>query len=373
MLLLIGQPRLPQPVALTWLDQSGYRAPTSPLCAPVLEPLGAVVAAVQPFAFHATRGSIPGGRSWADCAASRIASTRRAGRCGSSPPLARGPGCRRGCPRARRRLPERATRLRVVLAEDHYLVREGTRRLLEDSGEVEVAAAVGTPAELHAAVAAAGPDVVITDIRMPPSHHMEGIVAAHRLRAQDPGLGVVVLSGHADEAYAFELLRDGTDGLAYLLKDRIGDVEQLCRAVREVARGPVGARLAGRGRAGRPHHSSPLAELTPRELHVVREVAEGRTNAGLAAALFLSESTVEKHVNAIFAKLGLSGARGDAPPRRGRPGLPARHARRPGRDPALTIVTGDGGGSPDPPILAASRHRGRSPEPIGRKPRWPTT
>lgn len=199
--------------------------------------------------------------------------------------------------------------LRVVLAEDHYLVREGTRRLLEDSGEVSVVGTAGDPDELYAAVAAEAPDVVITDIRMPPTHHMEGIEAAHRLRAERPGLGIVVLSGHADEAYAFELLRDGTDGLAYLLKERVGDVEQLCRAVREVAAGRsvldarvVEVLVSRRARAA----ASPLADLTPRELQVLSEMAEGRTNAGLAGILHLSESTVEKHVNAIFAKLGLS-------------------------------------------------------------------
>ena len=140
---------------------------------------------------------------------------------------------------------------------------------------------------------------------------MEGIVAAHaRCARSTRGSASSCCPRHADEAYAFELLRDGTDGLAYLLKDRIGDVEQLCRAVREVAEGRsvldsrvVDALVGRRARDA----ASPLSDLTPRELEVLREMAEGRTNAGLAAALFLSESTVEKHVNAIFAKLGLSG------------------------------------------------------------------
>src|SRR5689334_17184080 len=114
-------------------------------------------------------------------------------------------------------------RLRVVIAEDHYLVREGTRQLLEAGGEVEVVAAVGDPTTLLTAVADLHPDAVLTDIRMPPSHHMEGIEAAHRIRAEYPTTGVVVLSQHADEAYAFSLLQHGTAGLGYLLKERVLD------------------------------------------------------------------------------------------------------------------------------------------------------
>ena len=130
-----------------------------------------------------------------------------------------------------------ADRLRVILAEDNYLVREGTRRLLEDSGEIDVVAAVGNAEELRDAVRRFAPQAVLTDIRMPPGHHMEGIEAAHAIRRDHPGIGVVVLSQHTDEVYAFALLRDGTSGLAYLLKDRLGDVEDLIRALREVARG----------------------------------------------------------------------------------------------------------------------------------------
>src|SRR3979411_2272234 len=127
--------------------------------------------------------------------------------------------------------------LRVVIAEDNYLVREGTRRLLEDSGEVEVVAAVGAPDELLEAVDRLLPNAVLTDIRMPPDHDMEGIQAAHQIRARHPQIGVVVLSQHADEAYAFQLLKDGTAGLAYLLKERIGDLDQLLRALRETIAG----------------------------------------------------------------------------------------------------------------------------------------
>ena len=198
-------------------------------------------------------------------------------------------------------------RLRVVIAEDHYLVREGTRRLLEDSGEVEVLAAVGNAEELLDAVDRLHPQAVMTDIRMPPGHDMEGIEAAHRIRAQHPEVGVVVLSQYADEGYAFELLRDGTAGLAYLLKERVGDVDELLRSLRETVAGRsvidpivVEALLRRRGRA------LPLAELTPRETDVLREMAQGKTNAAIAASLSVSESAVEKYANAIFSKLGLS-------------------------------------------------------------------
>jgi len=198
--------------------------------------------------------------------------------------------------------------LKVVIAEDNYLVREGTRRLLEDSGGVRVIAAVGTAEELLDAVARLRPDVVITDIRMPPGHRMEGIEAAHTIRKAHPGVGVVVLSQHADEAYAFELLKFGTEGLAYLLKDRIGDVDEVLRAVTEVRAGRsviepkvVEALVARRARLD----GSPVARLTPRELEVLQQMAEGKANPGIAKSLFLSESAVEKHINAIFSKLGL--------------------------------------------------------------------
>ncbi len=184
-----------------------------------------------------------------------------------------------------------ADQLRVVLAEDNYLVREGTRRLLEDSGEIDVVAAVGNAEELRDAVSRSAPQAVLTDIRMPPGHHMEGIEAAHAIRRDHPGTGVVVLSQHTDEVYAFALLRDGTGGLAYLLKDRLGDVEDLIRALREVARGGsvidpvvVEGLVGRRTRAAR----SPLAALTTRELDVLREMAQGKTNAGIEQALHLS-------------------------------------------------------------------------------------
>ncbi len=168
-------------------------------------------------------------------------------------------------------------RLRVVIAEDHYLVREGTRALLEDSGQVEVAAAVGTLTELLDAVRRLRPAAVLTDIRMPPAHHMEGIEAAHVIRRDYPGTGVVVFSQHTDEAYATELFRDGTAGLAYLVKDRLGELEDLVRALHAVTTGEsmidpmvVDALVSRRRRLAR----SPLAALTPRELDVLREMAQ---------------------------------------------------------------------------------------------------
>ncbi len=199
--------------------------------------------------------------------------------------------------------------LRIVLADDNYLVREGVRRILEDTAEVAVVAAVGTASELIQAVDALQPDAVITDIRMPPAHHLEGIAAAHRIRAAHPHIGVVVLSQHADEAYAWELLKSGTAGLAYLLKDRVDEPLELLHAIREVIDGRsvidavvVDALLSARRRRS----ASPLLQLTPRELDVLTEMARGRNNAAIGRALSVTESAVEKYASAIFAKLGLS-------------------------------------------------------------------
>lgn len=199
-------------------------------------------------------------------------------------------------------------RLRVVIAEDHYLVREGTRKLLEDTGEVDVLAAVGNATELLDAVRRLSPDAAITDIRMPPGHSFEGIEASHRIRADHPDVGVVVLSQHADPEYAAELLKNGAGGLAYLLKDRLGEVDELVRALRAVAAGGsvidpavVEALLAHRTR----DENSPLTELAPRELDVLREMAQGKANKGIGEALLLSESSVEKYVHSIFIKLDL--------------------------------------------------------------------
>lgn len=199
--------------------------------------------------------------------------------------------------------------LRLVLAEDSYLVREGIRRVLESSGEVEVVVAVENAHDLLDATERFAPDAVVTDIRMPPGHGTEGIVAAREIRSRHPDIGVVVLSQHADPAYVLDLFSDGTDGLAYLLKERVGDRAELLRALRETVEGrsvvdPILVEaLVGRRRA---EGSSPLADLTPRELEVLRLMAEGRMNAAIADELSLSESSIEKHTSVIFSKLGLS-------------------------------------------------------------------
>jgi DNA-binding NarL/FixJ family response regulator len=200
-------------------------------------------------------------------------------------------------------------RLRIVIAEDNYLVREGMRQLLESSGDVQVLAAVSTAEDLLDAVSRLRPDAVITDIRMPPGHHMEGIEAALAIRAVHPQVGVVVLSQHADEAYAFQLLREGTAGLAYLLKERIGDRSELLRALHETVAGrSVIDPLVVEALVGRKARlaASRLRELNARELDVLRQMAQGKTNPAIAEALALSGSAIEKHINAIFSKLGLS-------------------------------------------------------------------
>jgi DNA-binding NarL/FixJ family response regulator len=200
-------------------------------------------------------------------------------------------------------------RLRVVIAEDNYLVREGTRRLLEDSGEVDILASVGSAEELLTVVDNLCPDAVLTDIRMPPGHQTEGIEAAHTIRKRHPRIGVVVLSQHSDAAYAVQLFKDGTDGLGYLLKTRVGELEELLHALREVAAGRsvVDSGVVERLVDYRSRQTeSPLRLLSEREVNVLREMAEGKSNASIAASLHLSESSVEKYVNAIFSKLGLS-------------------------------------------------------------------
>lgn len=200
-------------------------------------------------------------------------------------------------------------RLRVVIAEDNYLVREGTRRVLEDTGEVEVVAAVADAASLLDAVSRLRPDAVISDIRMPPGHRMEGIEAARQIHREHPEVGVVILSHHADESYAFELLKDGMAGLAYLLKDRVAEPEELMRALRETCAGRslidsevVEALISARA----ARTTSPLRELTAREIDVLREMGTGRSNAGIGRTLHLSDSAVEKYVTSIFNKLGLN-------------------------------------------------------------------
>ena len=199
-------------------------------------------------------------------------------------------------------------RLRVVIAEDHYLLREGTRQLLETSGVIEVLATVGDAAALREAVERLNPDAAIVDIRMPPDHETEGIAAARWIRAEHPGVGVVVLSQYANALYAFELFQDGTHGLAYLLKDRVGDVDELVRALFAVTEGGsvidpnvVESLLSRKATMSR----GSLRQLTGREMEVLTEMAQGKSNAGISDALFVSESAVEKHINSIMMKLGL--------------------------------------------------------------------
>jgi DNA-binding NarL/FixJ family response regulator len=195
------------------------------------------------------------------------------------------------------------------VAEDNYLVREGTRRLLENSGEIEVLAGVGNSDELLTAVRQLRPDAVPTDIRMPPGHQTEGIEAAHAIRQRYPQIGVVILSQYSDASYAVQLFRNGTDGLGYLLKASIGELGDLLHALHEVTAGRsvVDARVVELLVGQRIRQSeSPLGRLAPREFAVLKEMAEGKTNAAIGENLHLSESAIEKYINAIFAKLGLS-------------------------------------------------------------------
>jgi DNA-binding NarL/FixJ family response regulator len=199
--------------------------------------------------------------------------------------------------------------IRLVLAEDQYLVREGLRRLLEAQDDLEIAAVCEDLDSLLAAVDAERPDVVVTDIRMPPAGTDEGIQAAARLREDRPEIGVVVLSQYATPSYMLALMANGSEGRAYLLKERVNDVEQLVAAIRAVANGGsvidpkvVEALVAESARPA----DSPLKGLTPRERDVLREMAEGRNNASIAETLFLTERSVEKVIHSIFLKLGLT-------------------------------------------------------------------
>jgi DNA-binding NarL/FixJ family response regulator len=199
--------------------------------------------------------------------------------------------------------------VRVVIAEDNYLLREGIQRLLASIDGLDVVAATGSHDELLAAVDEHRPDAVVTDIRMPPTDTDEGVRAALTIRERHPGTGVVVLSQHASPAYALSLLGGSTTGIAYLLKDRVSDLEQLTAALRAVATGGsvvdpavVEELITARQVAA----DSPLAALTPRELDVLREMAQGKSNTAVAAAVYLSERSIEKHIGSIFAKLGLA-------------------------------------------------------------------
>ena len=199
--------------------------------------------------------------------------------------------------------------LRIVLAEDDYLVREGLRNVLETEAGVDVVGVATDYDGLVATVDRLRPDVVLTDIRMPPTGTDEGIRAAALLRETHPKVGVVVLSQYTEPRYVLRLLEDGSARRAYLLKERIGNRLQLMHAVREVAAGGsvidpevVAALVADRGRAER----SPLSSLSEREREVLMQIATGKSNAAIAESLVLTKRAVEKHINSLFAKLGLA-------------------------------------------------------------------
>jgi DNA-binding NarL/FixJ family response regulator len=196
----------------------------------------------------------------------------------------------------------------VVVAEDSYLVREGVVRLLEAQPGIAVAASYEDYDGLIAGVAADPPDVVLTDIRMPPTGTDEGVRAANEIRTSHPDVGVVVLSQFVEPEYALALLESGSDGRAYLLKERVSDVDVLLHAIEAVHRGQsvIDPRVVEALVQARAKRQSPLDFLTPRESEVLAEMALGRNNAGIGAALGLSERAVEKHINSLFAKLGVS-------------------------------------------------------------------
>jgi DNA-binding NarL/FixJ family response regulator len=201
--------------------------------------------------------------------------------------------------------------LRLVVAEDSVLLREGIVRLLEDAG-FEVVAQAGDAEDLVRKVSAHKPDVAIVDIRMPPTSTDDGLRAALEIRSRRPGTGVLVLSQYVEEGYALDLVADSAEGTGYLLKDRVADVERFVDAVRRVGEGgsaldpEVVAHLLGRRR-----RDDPLAELTEREQEVLALMAEGRSNAAIAEQLVVTERAVEKHVTSIFSKLGLAPATDD--------------------------------------------------------------
>jgi len=205
---------------------------------------------------------------------------------------------------------------RVVLAEDNFLVREGVRGMLATSSSIEIVASCGDFAEAVAAIDELVPDVVLTDIRMPPDRRDEGLVIAAHCRRHHPDMGVVLLSQYAEASYVRTLLAEGTQSRGYLLKERVADLDELVAAVAAVAAGGsaidpkvVETLVTGRSLAG----DNQIARLTPREREVLGGIAQGRTNAAIAAELFLTQHAVEKHINSIFTKLDLSGDRTNHP------------------------------------------------------------
>jgi len=199
--------------------------------------------------------------------------------------------------------------IRVLLAEDNALLRQGLERLIDHDATLELVGSVADLPSLQKAVVDLEPDVVVSDIRMPPTKTDEGIQIALQLRKERPQVGVVLLSQHADAAFALKLLEGGSGGRAYLLKERVGDVGELTSAVQRVAEGgsvidpTVVEQLVA---ANRGPQDTPLSTLTPRELEVLGEMAQGKSNAAIAATLFLSERAIEKHTNSIFSKLSLT-------------------------------------------------------------------
>jgi DNA-binding NarL/FixJ family response regulator len=201
--------------------------------------------------------------------------------------------------------------VRVVIADDSVLLREGVVRILAEAG-FDVVGQAGDADELMLKVRSYSPDVAVVDIRMPPSHTDEGLRAAQEIREKHPGVGVLVLSQYIEPAYAMELLAESAEGVGYLLKDRVSDVNEFADAVRRVADGgsaldpAIVSQLVGRRRG-----DDPLGELTPREREVLGLMAEGRSNQGIAQRLVVTERAVEKHVTSIFSKLKLPAATAD--------------------------------------------------------------
>lgn len=209
----------------------------------------------------------------------------------------------------RRRLAWGDVAVRIVFGEDHHLAREGIRRLLEAQPELEIVAVCGDLGSLMAAIDNHHPEVLLTDIRMPPTGTDEGIKAAEHLKEVDPDAGVVLLSQYADPELAVAFFAAGSRGRGYLLKERVWDVEQLVTAIQEVSRGGsvidpdvVDVLVTALSRSA----ASPLSDLNPREAEILAHMAQGKSNAAIAASVFLSDRAVEKYINSIFSKLGVS-------------------------------------------------------------------
>jgi DNA-binding NarL/FixJ family response regulator len=197
--------------------------------------------------------------------------------------------------------------LRLVVADETFLFREAVVAVLQSEPDIEVLAAFGDYHDLREAIVSLEPDVVVTDVRMPPTHTDEGIRAATELRASRPAVGVVVLTQDVDSRYVLELFREGSEGRAYLLKDRVRDRDAIVGAVRAVARGEsaIDPKVVELLISSRERENSPLADLSPREREILREIATGKANVAIAETLHVSKRSVEKHIHAIFRKLGL--------------------------------------------------------------------